>query len=62
MLIPGLGHQGGDLSLIAKYGFNDEVGVLVNCSRSILYASNGDDFFNASMNEAKKFKTKCPNI
>ena len=58
LLIPGLGHQGGDLSLIAKYGFNNKVGVLVNCSRSILYAGNGDDFFNASMKEAKKIQNE----
>ena len=45
LLIPGLGHQGGELSKIVKNGFNDKIGILVNCSRSILYAGKGRDFF-----------------
>ncbi len=56
LLIPGLGHQGGNLSEICKYGFNDQVGVLVNCSRSILYVGKGDDFAEASRLEAKKIQ------
>ena len=56
LLIPGVGHQGGDLSEICKYGFNDQVGVLVNCSRSILYASKGDDFAEASRVKAEKIQ------
>ncbi len=60
-LIPGVGHQGGDLSKIAQYGFNDEIGVLVNCSRSILYAGNGDNFFEDSKREAKRIQKEMSN-
>ena len=56
LLIPGFGYQGGDLSEICKYGFNDQVGVLVNCSRSILYASKGDDFAEGSRIRAEKIQ------
>jgi len=43
-LVPGVGAQGGDLKDISKYGFNDHCGLLVNASRSILFAENGADF------------------
>lgn len=43
-LVPGVGAQGGSLKEISKYGMNDEIGLLVNVSRSILYASNDEEF------------------
>jgi len=58
LLIPGVGHQGGDLSKIVKYGFNDKVGVLVNCSRSILYAGNDAYFAKSSKLEAERIQKK----
>ena len=39
-----------------KYGFNNEVGLLVNCSRDILYASNGLDFSDAASLAAQKIQ------
>ena len=56
LLIPGIGHQGGDLSKVVKYGFNDKVGILVNCSRSILYAGNDNGFAEASNLEARRMQ------
>jgi orotidine-5'-phosphate decarboxylase len=44
LLVPGVGAQGGSLSEVAKYGMNKECGLLINASRSILYASKGEDF------------------
>jgi len=44
LLVPGVGAQGGSLSDVAKYGMNDQCGLLVNSSRAILYASIGPDF------------------
>ena len=38
LLVPGVGAQGGSLELVAKYGMNDQCGLLVNSSRGILYA------------------------
>ncbi len=43
-LVPGVGAQGGDLEAISRYGFNDQVGLLVNSSRGIIYAGTGEDF------------------
>ena len=43
-LIPGVGAQGGKLEDIAAKAMNKEVGILVNASRSIIYASAGEDF------------------
>lgn len=44
LLVPGVGAQGGSLSEVTKYGKNNEVGLLVNASRAIIFASNGSDF------------------
>lgn len=44
LLVPGVGAQGGNLNAVAKYGLNDHCGLLVNASRSILFASDGTDF------------------
>ncbi len=44
LLVPGVGAQGGDLQAVCKYGMNDQVGLLINSSRGIIYASNGTDF------------------
>ncbi len=44
LLVPGVGAQGGDLGKIAESGMNSDVGLLINASRSIIYASNKKDF------------------
>lgn len=44
LLVPGVGAQGGDLVAVCNYGLNKEIGLLVNSSRGIIYASNGIDF------------------
>jgi len=44
LLVPGVGAQGGSLQEVAKYGLNAQCGLLVNSSRAIIYASNGQDF------------------
>ena len=56
LLVPGVGAQGGSLQDVVKYGMNSEVGLLVNASRSILYASSGADYANAAAAEAKKMQ------
>ena len=52
MLIPGIGAQGGDLNEVCKYALNDNVGIIVNSSRSIIYASTDYDFATAAANQA----------
>lgn len=52
LLVPGVGAQGGSLSEVCKYGMNKDCGLIVNASRSIIYASNGKDFAEAARAEA----------
>ncbi len=56
LLVPGVGAQGGDLQAVARYGLNEQVGLLVNSSRGIIYASNGDDFAERAAEEAQKLQ------
>ncbi len=44
LLVPGVGTQGGDLQEVCKYGMNSKVGLLINSSRGIIYASNTNSF------------------
>jgi orotidine-5'-phosphate decarboxylase len=44
LLVPGVGAQGGSLQEVCKYGMTKDCGLLVNSSRGIIFASNGDDF------------------
>jgi len=44
LLVPGVGAQGGSLEEVSKNGMNDKCGLLVNSSRGIIYASDGEDF------------------
>lgn len=52
LLVPGVGAQGGDLDDVARQGLNTDVGLLVNASRSVIYAGEGDDFDAAAQREA----------
>ena len=53
-LVPGVGAQGGDLDAICKAGLNWRGGLLINASRSILYASDGADFAEKAWKEAMR--------
>ncbi len=54
-LIPGIGAQGGSLAEAVEFGKNDAgIGPLINASRSILYASSGDDYATAARAAAIK--------
>ena len=53
-LIPGVGAQGGDLDAICAAGINDDGGLLINASRSILYAGHGTDFAEMANKEAER--------
>jgi orotidine-5'-phosphate decarboxylase len=44
LLVPGVGAQGGDLEALTHHGANADVGLLVNSSRGIIFASEGEDF------------------
>ena len=44
LLVPGVGAQGGNLQEVCKYGINDDIGLLINSSRGIIYAGNDEKF------------------
>jgi orotidine-5'-phosphate decarboxylase len=44
LLVPGIGAQGGSLQEVCKYGLNKDIGLLINSSRGIIYASSNSDF------------------
>lgn len=56
LLVPGVGAQGGSLQEVCKYGMTKDCGLLVNSSRGIIYASNGEDFAEAAAMAAKKLQ------
>lgn len=53
LLVPGVGAQGGSLQEVCKYGIIKDCGLLVNSSRGIIYASNGEDFAQVAAKKAK---------
>lgn len=56
LLVPGVGAQGGSLEEVCKYGLNADNGLLINSSRGIIYASNGEDFAEKAHHEAQKLQ------
>jgi orotidine-5'-phosphate decarboxylase len=52
LLVPGVGAQGGSLAEVAKYGLTKDCGLLINASRSIIFASSGLDFATKAREEA----------
>jgi len=62
LLVPGVGAQGGSLQEVAKYGLTQECGLIVNSSRNIIYASNGNDFAEKAREEAMKMQYEMEEI
>jgi len=62
LLVPGVGAQGGSLQEVCKYGMNANVGLLINSSRAIIYASNGTDFAEKAREEALKMQEEMEGI
>jgi orotidine-5'-phosphate decarboxylase len=56
LLVPGVGSQGGDLAKVSELGINKACGLLVNASRSIIYASSEKDFATKARQEAQKIQ------
>jgi orotidine-5'-phosphate decarboxylase len=56
LLIPGVGAQGGDLKEISAHLLNTDAGILVNSSRAIIYASDGEDFADKAGEAAKEYQ------
>ncbi len=56
LLVPGIGAQGGSLHEVCKYGMTRDCGLLVNSSRGIIYASDGEDFAAAAATKARELQ------
>ena len=54
LLVPGVGAQGGSLAEVCRHGMTKDCGLLINASRSVIYASNGEDFAEAAAAEASR--------
>ncbi len=62
LLVPGVGAQGGDLEAICKHGMTKDCGLLVNSSRSILYADSTENFAEAARAEAQKLQKQMAEL
>ena len=58
LLVPGVGAQGGSLQEVCKYGMTKDCGLLVNSSRGIIYASNGEDYAEVAASKAKELQAE----
>ena len=55
-LVPGVGAQGGSLKEISEKAMNKDVGILVNASRAVIYASSKEDFAQAAAKVAREYQ------
>ncbi|KAA1246053.1 orotidine-5'-phosphate decarboxylase [Aquimarina sp. RZ0] len=62
LLVPGVGAQGGNLQDVCTYGMNDQIGLLINSSRGIIYASDGLDFDSKAEEKAKELQQQMEEI
>ncbi len=56
LLVPGIGAQGGNLEDVITFGMNDNYGLIISSSRSIIYASKGEDFDKAAAEKAMEYQ------
>lgn len=62
LLVPGVGAQGGSLEEVAKFGMNKDCGLLVNASRSVIYASGEKDFAEKAGEEASRLRNEMEHL
>jgi len=62
LLVPGVGAQGGNLQEVCNYGMTDQIGLLINSSRGILYASKQADFAEAAAEKASELQAQMAEI
>ena len=62
LLVPGVGAQGGSLEEVCHYGMTSDCGLLVNSSRGIIYASDGEDFAEMAGNKAREMQQQMTEL
>lgn len=59
ILIPGIGAQGGDLKATVEAGKDSQgMGMIINSSRGIIFASSGEDFGEAARKAAEQLRNQ----
>ena len=61
-LVPGVGAQGGDMNAVCRNSFNANCGVLINVSRSIIYAGSGENFAHDVNRECRQIQKNMQSI
>lgn len=62
LLVPGIGAQGGNLKDVCKHGLNKDIGLIINSSRSIIYAGKDENFAENAREEALKIQQEMVEI
>ena len=62
LLVPGVGAQGGSLQEVCKYGLTSNIGLLINSSRGIIFASKNEDFAEKAREEAQKMQIEMQEL
>ena len=62
LLIPGIGAQGGNLKEVCKKTINNNIGIIINSSRGIIYSGNDENFAQAAEKEAISLKKQMEEI
>lgn len=58
LLVPGIGSQGGSLKEVSETGMNEKCGILVNVSRSVIYADITNKFDLIAREKASELQTE----
>ncbi|WP_196895289.1 orotidine-5'-phosphate decarboxylase [Aureivirga marina] len=62
LLVPGVGAQGGNLQDVCKFGLTEEIGLLINSSRGIIYADNSENFAEGAKQKAEELQKEMEEI
>ncbi len=62
LLVPGVGAQGGNLKEVCKYGLSQNIGLLVNSSRGIIYAGRDRNFGKQARKQAFALQNEMTEI
>ena len=62
LLVPGVGAQGGNLQDVCKYGLSKNIGLLINSSRGIIYASKENNFPEEAAKKATALQKEMADI
>jgi orotidine-5'-phosphate decarboxylase len=62
LLVPGVGAQGGSLEEVVKYGINNNIGLLVNSSRGIIFADNTENFAKTAKQKAMELQKQMQEL